>query len=127
MLAGMPILTAFKYYDISKFVTDLQFSQIVSVNVINETWFQSQPEDVRKAIIEAGRAAEEAVLPWGIANVERANQTWLDNGGEILTLSAEDKARMDATFKEVGERILSEDEKTAAEYERLMKVVEEKR
>ena len=24
MLAGMPILTAFKYYDVAKYVTDLQ-------------------------------------------------------------------------------------------------------
>ena len=31
MLAGMPILTAFKYYDVAKNVTDLQFSYILSV------------------------------------------------------------------------------------------------
>jgi TRAP-type C4-dicarboxylate transport system substrate-binding protein len=36
MLAGMPILTAFKYYDVAKFVTDLNFAQIISVDVINE-------------------------------------------------------------------------------------------
>jgi TRAP-type C4-dicarboxylate transport system substrate-binding protein len=28
MLAGMPILTAFKYYDVAKYVTDLNFAQI---------------------------------------------------------------------------------------------------
>lgn len=127
MLAGMPILTAFKYYDIAKYVTDLQFSLIVSVAVVNETWFQSQPEAVRTAILEAGRAAEQAVLPWGIANVERANQAWLDNGGEILSLGAEDKAKMDATFKEVSDRLLTQDPKIAGEYERMMEVVEAKR
>ncbi|MEX0759678.1 MAG: TRAP transporter substrate-binding protein [Tistlia sp.] len=127
MLAGMPILTAFKYYDVAKYVTDLQFSLIVSVAVVNETWFQSQPEEVQQAIREAGRAAEQAVLPWGITNVEKSNQAWLDNGGEILQLSAEDKSRMDATFKEVSDRILGEDEKVAGEYERLLEVVEAKR
>lgn len=127
MLAGMPILTAFKYYDIAQHVTDLQFSLIVSVNVVNETWFQSQPAEVQTAIIEAGRAAEEAVLPWGIENVKRANQTWLDNDGEILQLSAADKERMDATFKEVSDRILTSDPKVADEYKQLLKVVDEKR
>lgn len=127
MLAGMPILTAFKYYDIAQHVTDLQFSLIVSVNVINETWFQSQPEEIRNAIVEAGRAAEKAVLTWGIENVQRANQIWRDNGGEILQLSADDKARMDATFKEVSDRLLTSDPKVAAEYQRLLEVVEEKR
>lgn len=127
MLAGMPILTAFKYYDIAKYVTDLEFSLIVSVDVVNEDWFQSQPKDVQKAIIEAGRAAEEAVLPWGIANVQKANQAWLDHGGEILELSPEDKARMDKTFKEVSDKILGSDPKVAAEYKQLMEVVEAKR
>jgi len=127
MLAGMPILTAFRYYDVAKYVTDLSFSQIVSINVINETWFQSQPEDVRNAIIEAGRAAEEAVLQWGIDNLERSNGAWVENGGEILALSEEDRARMLSVFREVGERILTEDPEVAEEYTLLTKVVDEKR
>ena len=45
MLAGMPILTAFKYYDIAKNVTELDFSFIVSLNIVNEDWFQSQTDD----------------------------------------------------------------------------------
>jgi TRAP-type C4-dicarboxylate transport system substrate-binding protein len=127
MLAGMPILTAFKFYDVAQHVTDLQFSIILSVNVINETWFQSQSEEVRQAIIEAGRVAEEAVLQWGIDNVGRANQLWIDNGGEILALSDEDRAAMNQTFKAVSDRILSEDPEVAAEYEKLLGVVEAQR
>lgn len=127
MLAGMPILTAFRYYDVAKYVTDLSFSQIVSVNVVNETWFQSQPEDVRKAIIESGRAAEKAVLQWGIDNVERSNASWIENGGEILKLSDEDQERMMSVFREVGERILTEDADLAEEYELLTTTVDAKR
>jgi TRAP-type transport system periplasmic protein len=37
LLVGMPILTAFKYYDIGKHITDLRFAEIVSVTVVNET------------------------------------------------------------------------------------------
>ncbi len=127
MLAGMPILTAFRYYDTAKYVTDLEFSQIVSVTVVNETWFQSQTEEVKTAILEAGRAAEELVLPWGIQNIERANAAWVENGGEILALSDEDRARMMATFQEVGEEILTADPDLAAEYKLLLEVTESKR
>jgi TRAP-type C4-dicarboxylate transport system substrate-binding protein len=127
MLAGMPILTAFRYYDTAKYVTDLEFSQIVSVTVVNETWFQSQTEEVKTAILEAGRAAEELVLPWGIQNIERANAAWVENGGEILALSDEDRARMMVTFQEVGEDILTADPDLAAEYKLLLEVTESKR
>ncbi len=80
-----------------------------------------------QAIIEAGRVAEEAVLQWGIDNVGRANQLWIDNGGEILALSDEDRAAMNQTFKAVSDRILSEDPEVAAEYEKLLGVVEAQR
>ena len=127
MLAGMPILTAFKYYDIAKYVTDLQFSIILSVNIVNETWFQAQPENVRQAIIESGRVAEKAVLQWGIDNVGRANQAWLDNGGQILPLSDADRTKMNQTFKAASDQILGEDPAVKEEYEKLLAVVEAKR
>ena len=127
MLAGMPILVAFKYYDIARYVTDLQFSMIVSVNIVNESWFQSQPETVRGALIDAGRVAERAVLQWGIDNVARTNKAWTGNGGRILPLSDADRARMNEIFHAVSTRILRGDAAVAAEYDRLLAVVEAKR
>lgn len=127
MLAGMPILTAFKYYDVAKHVTNLESQQIVSVAVVNETWFQAQSPALQEAIRVAGRAAEQEVLPWGIANVERANKVWIDNGGQIIELSPEDRAHMMARFAEVGGSVLRSDDSVASEYERLLAVVEQKR
>lgn len=123
MLAGMPILTAFKYFDIARTVTDLNFAQIVSVDVVNESWFQSQPEPVREAIRAAGRAAEAEVFAWGVANVERANSVWLENQGQILRLPDDEQARMMTEFEAIGTAIVSEDPAVKAEYERLLDVL----
>ncbi|MEZ5668305.1 MAG: TRAP transporter substrate-binding protein [Alphaproteobacteria bacterium] len=119
MLAGMPILTAFKYWDVAQYVTDLNFATVISVNVVNEAWFQSQTPEVQAAILEAGRAAEQAVLQWGIDNVGNANQMWLDNGGQILRLPDSDQAEMEASFAGIAETVLREDEATWAEFEML--------
>jgi len=124
MLAGMPILVAFKYYDIAKTVTDLQFSIIVSVNVVNESWFQSQPPEIQNAIRESGRVAEKAVLQWGIDNVARTNKVWKEKGGQILELSDEDRTRMNETFKSVSDEILNAESDVAAEYQKLLGVVQ---
>ena len=124
MLAGMPILTAFKYYDVAKYVTDLNFSQIVSLNVVNEAWFQSQTPEVQAAIREAGRAAEQTVFPFGVANVERSNALWKENGGEIVALSDEEQAQMMASFEDIGAEIVAADPAVAAEYERLKALVD---
>jgi len=124
MLAGMPILTAFKFYDVARYVTDLRFATVVSVNVVNETWFQSQTPEVQAAIREAGRAAEQAVLPWGIANVERANQAWIDNGGEIIGLPPEERAQMMAEFERIGLEIIGRNVAAATELELLQDTIE---
>jgi len=125
MLAGMPILVAFKYYDITRNVTDLEFSHIVSLNIVNEDWFQSQTPEVQEAIRAAGRAAEEAVFDWGVENVERTNAAWLENGGMVYELPPEQHAEMLDRFREIGAEIVGENPAVAAEYDRLISVLEE--
>ena len=124
MLAGIPILVAFKYHDVAQYVTELHFSQIVSINVVNEAWFQSLPESLQQIVREEGRKAERAVFDFGVANLERSNGVWKENGGQLLQLSPEDRVRMMTLFAEVGTRILRQKPEVAAEYDRLVETVE---
>ena len=127
MLAGMPILTAFKYWDTAENVTDLNFSELVSVSLVNEAWFQSQPEEVQQAILKAGRAAEETVYQWGVENVERANATWIENGGEIHSLSEDQQAEMMELFTETGLAAIEDQPEVLEEYQRILDRLEAQR
>ncbi|GIX14036.1 MAG: ABC transporter substrate-binding protein [Paracoccaceae bacterium] len=127
MLVGMPILTAFKYYDIGRHVLDLRFAEIVSVTVVNEGWFQAQPAELREAIRAAGRAAEQRVYPWGVANVERTYRIWTEHGGVITELSEADQARMQKAFAELAERLVSADPAVVAEYRRIRALLAQRR
>lgn len=126
MLVGMPVLTAFKYYDVGKHILDLRFAEIVSMTVVNEDWFQMQSEEVKTAILEAGRAAETSVFQWGVDNVERTYQVWAENDGQVHELSEEDQTRMEADFGALAADILSSQPEVQAEYERLRDLVEAK-
>ena len=127
MLAGIPILSAFKFYDTAKHVTEFDMNQIVSVTLVNEAWFQSQTDEVKAAILEAGRAAEETVFPWGVENVESANAIWLENGGEIHRLSDEEQAQIQATFAEVALGVISGEPEVVAVYDKILAKLEETR
>lgn len=127
MLAGIPILSAFKFYDTAKHVTEFDMNQIVSVTLVNEAWFQSQTDEVKAAILEAGRAAEETVFPWGVENVESANAIWLENGGEIHRLSDEEQAQIQATFAEVALGVISGEPDVVAVYDKILAKLEETR
>ncbi|RKE74203.1 TRAP transporter substrate-binding protein [Pseudorhodoplanes sinuspersici] len=126
MLAGMPILTAFKYYDVAKYVTDLNFSQILSVNLVNEAWFKAQPKDVQDAIRAAGREAEQQAFPWVIANNKKANEAWLANKGEILKLPEQEQETMMKNFVALGTKIVDANAATKKEFDVLKKVVDAK-
>lgn len=126
MLVGMPILTAFKYYDVGKNILDLRFAEIVSMTVVNEDWFQMQTEEVKAAIIESGRAAEQQVFPWGVENVERTYKVWGENGGKVNELSAEDQAKMEADFSKLAADMLATEPTVQAEYDRLRALVDAK-
>jgi len=126
MLAGMPILTAFKYYDVAKYVTDLEFSYILSVALVNEAWFKAQPKDVQEAIRAAGREAEQKAFPWVLANNKKANETWLANKGEILKLPAEEQKKMMSDFVALGAKIVEANPAVRKEFDVLKKVVDAK-
>lgn len=127
MLAGMPILTAFKFHDAAKHVTELNLSQLVSLTLVNEGWFQSQTEDVQEAIRASGRAAEMTVFPWGVANVERANKAWLDAGAEIHQLPADQQDAIMADFAEVGKKLIDGKDDVAEVHGRITSILDDVR
>jgi len=97
------------------------------VTVVNEGWFQAQPAELREAIRAAGRAAEQRVYPWGVANVERTYRIWTEHGGVITELSEADQARMQKAFAELAERLVSADPAVAAEYRRIRALLAQRR
>lgn len=127
MLVGAPILTAFKYYDVGKYILDLHFSQVVSVTVVNEDWFQMQSEATKAAILAAGRAAEDKAYQWGIDNVARSYKIWTDNGGVITQLPEAEQKRMEEGFASLAADLLDSQPEVKAEYETLHKLVQDAR
>jgi TRAP-type transport system periplasmic protein len=124
VLAGMPILTAFKYYDVAKYVTDLDFAHIVSVNIVNENWFKSQSKEAQDAIRAAGREAEQQAFPWGVENVKKSNAAWRANGGEILALAPAEQSSMMQSFVSLGAKIVEQHPAVKAEFSKLKALVD---
>ena len=123
MLAGITVLVPFKYYDAAKYATDLNFAPVITVNVINEKWYQAQGKDVQAAISDAGRVAESQMLAWNLPNIERNKAAWIANKGEILTLPPAEFASMMTSFREIGVKIIGETPAAKAELDKIMPLV----
>jgi TRAP-type C4-dicarboxylate transport system substrate-binding protein len=118
------VLTAMKFFDAAKAVTEIHPSIVVSTVVVNKKWFDSLPADVQAAILAAGAAVDQGSYAVAVGIVDRANKGWVDNGGQLLKLPPAEQAKMMVELKALGGSLLSQNPAVKAEYDELLKVVD---
>lgn len=52
-----PVIATNKFYEVQKYVTDIHYKMWIGPVVVQKKWLDSLPEDIRKAIIQAGKDA----------------------------------------------------------------------
>jgi TRAP-type C4-dicarboxylate transport system substrate-binding protein len=124
LLAGIPVLTAMKFFDAAKTVTEIHPGIVVSTIVVNRKWFDSLPADLQRAIDEAGAAVDKGSFQVATAIIDRANKGWVDNGGRLIRLPPGEQAKMMADLKALGSSLLSANPAVKTEYEELLKVAD---
>jgi TRAP-type C4-dicarboxylate transport system substrate-binding protein len=124
LLAGIPVLTAMKFFDAAKTVTEIHPGIVVSTIVVNRKWFDSLPADLQRAIDEAGAAVDKGSFQVATGIIDRANKGWVDNGGRLIRLPPGEQAKMMADLKALGSSLLSANPAVKTEYEELLKVAD---
>ena len=124
LLAGIPVLTPFKFYDAAKPVTEIHPAIVVSTLVVNKRWFDGLPADVQTAIVETGARVDREAFGFAADLITKANQAWTANGGQILRLSSAEQAKMMADLKVLGGKLLSEKAEVKTEYDELVRTAD---
>jgi hypothetical protein len=124
LLAGIPVLTPFKFYDAAKPVTEIHPSIVVSTLVVNKRWFDGLAPDVQTAIVETGARVDREAFGFAADLITKANQAWTANGGQILRLSNAEQAKMMTDLKALGGKLLSEKAEVKTEYDELVRTAD---
>jgi TRAP-type C4-dicarboxylate transport system substrate-binding protein len=124
MLAGMPVLTPMKFYDVAKNVTEIHPSIVTSIQVVNKKWFDGLPADVQAAMLRAGEQVDRDAFAFATDLIQKANAAWQANGGQIMRLPAPEQAKLMGDLKSLGAQLLSASPAVKAEYEELVRVAE---
>jgi C4-dicarboxylate-binding protein DctP len=90
LVAGGPVFTAFKYYDLAKGLTAVPESFLIVPFMANKAFLTSLGPDLEAIVREEALKAQQAVEAFGIEDVQRTFEVWKKNGGEIITLSGEE-------------------------------------
>src|SRR5918995_3774887 len=121
MLAGMPVLTPMKFYDVAKNVTEIHPSIVTSIQVVNKRWFDALPRDVQAAMLDAGTKVDKEAFSFATALIEKANKDWQSNGGQLLKLPGAEQTKLMADLKTLGTQLLSANPAVKSEYDELLK------
>jgi TRAP-type C4-dicarboxylate transport system substrate-binding protein len=124
MLAGMPVLTPMKFYDVAKNVTEIHPSIVTSIQVVNKRWFDGLPREVQAAMLDAGTKVDKEAFSFATALIEKANKDWQANGGQLLKLPSGEQAKLMGDLKALGTQLLSANPAVKAEYDELLKVAD---
>lgn len=120
MIASFNVLTAFKYYDISKTATYLPQSFLVVGGVVNSKFLKSLGPELEAIVREEARKAETVFSTYGVEDVERTRQTWVKNGGEAITMApAEAKAYLQ-TVTSAASEVMAGNPAMKADYEAFL-------
>ena len=97
LIAGTPVYTTFRYYDVAKDMTVLPESYLIVTAVASKAFFDRIGPELADQVRAAARAALPATNEWSAAEMARVEKVWSENGGRMLTLDATEAAAfMDA-------------------------------
>lgn len=108
-----------KFFTAAKYITFTQGGFIPSGLFMSKVWLQKIPADLRKQVMDSGRAIEDRAAKRSIAFMDDAWKLWTDNGAEVIKLSAKDQAEFMRRAKPLGDKFLGTNPKTKDMYNLL--------
>jgi len=95
----LPNVVAASLYEVQKYMTLTDHVMFVAGLFANETWFQSLPEDLKLAVMEAAKTTRIATTGAALIHESKALETLKKHGMQVSVLSAEQKEK----FKEAAQ------------------------
>jgi TRAP-type C4-dicarboxylate transport system substrate-binding protein len=94
-----------QYQDAAKYITEINQPAIFLAVEISRKWYDALPKDLQQIIDRNAIAESVAVGPWAIDFVAKSRQAWLDKGGELISLPANEQTAMMESLASVGDDV----------------------
>jgi TRAP-type C4-dicarboxylate transport system substrate-binding protein len=106
-IGSIVIFNPMRFQDAAKFVTETGQPPVFVVVEISKKWYDSLPAELQKII--DGNATTEAVAihPHMVEIYNNARKSWINTGGELISLPPDEQAMMLKTLSSVGADVSS--------------------
>jgi len=119
-MSATAVYVNLKFNDISKVLTEVNDTMIVSVGVVSRPWLAKLPADLREIVVEEGNKLQARINAQSRVMDENMVKRWREAGGELIRLPDADQARVKQLLSGVGEEVTKDNAAANAFYKRLL-------
>ncbi|HXW40137.1 MAG TPA: TRAP transporter substrate-binding protein [Xanthobacteraceae bacterium] len=101
-IAGIGVFYNMHFHDAAKYVTETNQPPIFIIVEVSQKWYDSLPKDLRDIIDRDGLAESLAINAPALKMYQEQRKGWVDSGGELISLPADEQATMMQTLSSVG-------------------------
>jgi TRAP-type C4-dicarboxylate transport system substrate-binding protein len=115
--AGVELLNGLHFADAAKYITMSAQSSIFIIAEVSKKWYDSLPADLQQIVDRAGANVSLAINPEAVEILEGARKGWVNAGGELIDLSADEQAALIKMLASVGEDVSKTKPKVSDAYQ----------
>ena len=116
-VAGTVIYSAMHYVDAAKYVTNIGQPVIFGYAAVSKKWYDALPADLQQVIDKDAATAMTQVNPQTVEIDANADKRWVDGGGELIDLPADEQTSMLKTLSSVAEDVSKTKPAVSAAYQ----------
>jgi C4-dicarboxylate-binding protein DctP len=109
-----------KFNEISKTLTELNDTMIVSVGAVSRAWLGKLPPDLRQIVIDEGAKVQPRMMAQSRTIDDGMRKRWTEVGGEFIRLPADDQARVRQLLAPIGEEVTKDNAAVNALYKQML-------
>ena len=108
-----------KFNEISKTLTELNDTMIVSIGAVSRAWLGKLPPDLRQIVVDEGAKIQPRMMAQSRTIDEAMRKRWAEVGGEFVRFAPDEQARVRQLLAPIGEEVTRDNPAVSAFYKRL--------
>jgi TRAP-type C4-dicarboxylate transport system substrate-binding protein len=104
-VAGIGPFVHLHFVDAAKYVTETNTPAIFIILEVSQKWYDTLPKDLQDIVDKDGAEVSKSIQPVALKMYQEQRKTWVDSGGELISLPREEQAEMMRTLSSVGDDV----------------------
>ena len=126
-VSSIAVFSSMRYQQATKYLTETGQPAIFGIAEVSKKWYDSLPTDLQQIVDKDAASESMAINPQAVEINDRARKAWIDGGGELISLPADEQSAMLKTLASVGEDISKTKPQLSAAYRLVTEAAQRRR